>query len=360
MQNFTIRPLILPHKANKKGITTVRIAVTVGTQITYIATTHRIHLDQWDNENKAVVRHENAKLINVSVKRKMAGIEAELIKNSIQGIPISKSVIKGKAAVTRTFKDYASEVKYHQNKIKRVTEFGGENVMLSEITVEWLRKFETYWREKKHSQNTLNTSFKYIGRILTQAKAEKLISEDPFEHFRKPKFIQTDRVYLVDSELKKLVSLLDKPIDESLMVTLKYFLLACYTGIRHSDWGKFEYDKWVEDSYVKLRATKNKVHVVMPIGKTLNKILKAVANQPKPFSNQKCNEKLKAIAAIAGIKKNISTHTGRHSFGYLCAANGLPESTTAALLGVSAQTVKVYYHLAGENIKMQAEVLKHI
>lgn len=360
MQKFTIRPLILPHKANKKGITTIRIAVTVGTQITYMATTHRIHLDQWDNANKAVVRHENAKLINISIKRKMAEIEAELIKNSIQGIPISKSVIKGKVAVTKTFKDYATEVKYHHTKIARVTKFGGENVMLSEINVEWLRKFEAFWREQGHAQNTINTTFKYVGRILTQAKVEKLIHDDPFEYYKKPKFRQTDRIYLVDAELKKLIALLNKPIDESLLITLRYFLLACYTGIRHSDWGKFEYHKWVEGEFIKLRATKNNVHVVMPIGKTLDKILHAVTDQPKPFSNQKCNQKLKAIAAIAGIKKNISTHTGRHTFGYLCAANGLPESTTAALLGVSAQTVKVYYHLSGENIKMQAEVLKHI
>jgi integrase len=360
MQKFTIRPLILPHKANKKGITSIRIAVTVDRNVTYIATSHRIHTNQWDDANKAVFKHENAKLINVSVKRKMAEIEAELIKNSIQGIPISKTVIKGKAAATRLFKDYAAEVKYHHTKIARVTKFGGENLMLSEITVEWLRKFEAFWRDQGHAQNTINTTFKYVGRILNQAKVEKLITDDPFENYKKPKFKQTDRVYLVDAELKKLISYLDKPIDESLMVTLKYFLLACYTGIRHSDWAKFEYDKWVEDNFLKLRATKNNVHVVMPIGKTLNKILKAVDGQPKPFSNQKCNEKLKAIAAIAGIKKNISTHTGRHSFGYLCAANGLPESTTAALLGVSAQTVKVYYHLAGENIKMQAEILKHI
>lgn len=359
MQKFTIRPVVLAHKANSKGITTVRIAVTVGKQITYIATTHRIHTSQWDDENKAVYKHENAKLINVSVKRQMAEIEAELIKNSIHGIPISKKVIKGKVVVTKLFKDYAAEVKYHQTKINRVTKFGGENLMLSEITVEWLRKFEAFW-VGKHAPNTINTTFKYVGRILKQAKVEKLISDDPFDHFKKPKFKQTDRIYLVESEIKKLVGLMDKDIEHSLLVTLKYFLLACYTGIRHSDWGKFEYDKWVEGDFIKLRATKNNVHVVMPIGKTLNKILRAVDGQPKPYTNQKCNQKLKAIAAIAGIKKNISTHTGRHTFGYMCAANGLPESTTAALLGVSAQTVKVYYHLSGESIKHQAEVLKNL
>ena len=63
---------------------------------------------------------------------------------------------------------------------------------------------------------------------------------------------------------------------------------------------------------------------------------------------------------MAGIDKEISTHTARHSFGCLCASLGLPESTTAKLMGINAQTVKVYYHLTGSDLSEQAKALKEI
>ena len=67
---------------------------------------------------------------------------------------------------------------------------------------------------------------------------------------------------------------------------------------------------------------------------------------------------LKAIADGAGIAKQLTTHAARHSFGYLCASNKIPKSVTAELMGVNTHTVEVYYHLAGENIIQQAQVLK--
>jgi len=359
MQKFTIRPVVLSHKANSKGITSIKIAVTVDRKVTYINTSHRIHLDQWDGQNKAVYKHENAKLINVSIRRKIAEIERDLINNSIQGVQLSKRIIKGQVTVARSFKQYAKEVKWDQTKLNRIIDYGGEQLLISDVTVEWLRKFETWCRKKPLAQNTIHTTIKYVSRIITQARKEKIIHDDPFDQYIKPKYQQTDRLYLVDHELKLMVDLLDKPMSKSMHDTLCYFLLACYTGLRHSDWGRFSMSN-VEDGHIKLRALKNKTHVVLPIGKTLSKILIHIENTLKPLSNQKCNVMLKSLASMAGIDKEISTHSGRHSFGYMCAANGLPESTTAALLGVNANTVKVYYHLTGDKIKHQASALMHV
>lgn len=148
MQKFTIRPVVLKHKANKKGITSVKIAVTVNRQVTYMSTAHSIHLDQWDDDAKQVINHPNAKLINVSLKREVSDIESRLIKNSLQDIALSKKVIKGDLAVSRKFKEYAHEVRYDAVRLKRILTFGGEQMMLTEVTVEWLRKFQA-WCYKK-------------------------------------------------------------------------------------------------------------------------------------------------------------------------------------------------------------------
>lgn len=337
-------------------MTTIRIAVTVNRKVTYMSTGHTIHLDQWDD--RQVINHPNAKLINVSLKREVADIESRLIKNSLQQIQLSKNVIKGNVTVSRKFKDYAAEVRYDGVRLKRILTFGGEQMMLTEVNVEWLRKFQAWCYKKGLAQNTINTTFKYLARIIKQAKKEKYINENPFDDFDKPKYVQSDRIYLVQDELGRMVDLLDQPMNASLFNTLCHFLLGCLTGLRHSDWGR--YDGMIEDGLVKHTAKKNQRHVVVPVGKTLTRVLKLLNNQPAPFSNQKCNMYLKSLASMAGIQKEITTHSARHTFGCLCASLGMPESTTAKLMGINAQTVKVYYHLTGEDIKQQAEALKNI
>lgn len=356
MQKFTIRPVVLKHKVNKQGITSIKIAVTVNRQVTYMSTAHSIHIDQWDGQQ--VINHPNAKLINVSIKRDLSDIESRLIKNSLQDISLSKKVIKGNVTVSRKFKEYAYEVRYDGVRLKRILAFGGEQMMLTEVNVEWLRKFQAWCFKKGLAQNTINTTFKYLARIIKQAKKEKYIHENPFDDFDKPKYVQSDRIYLVQDELNRMVDLLNKPMNASLYNTLCYFLMGCLTGLRHSDWGR--YHGIAEDGLVKHTAKKNQRHVVVPVGKTLTRVLKLLEDQHAPFSNQKCNMYLKSLASMASIEKEITTHSARHTFGCLCASLGMPESTTAKLMGINAQTVKVYYHLTGQDIKQQAEALKNI
>ena len=353
MQRFTIRPVLWDYQKNKDQRYTIKVAVTVDREVTYLLTTHRVHVSQWDKDARQVINHPNAKLINVALKREISDIESRLLKNSLQQVHLSKHVIKGDMISARRFKDYAAEVKEDVTRMNRVLSFGGDHLMLSDISVEWLRKFEAWCYAKGLAQNTINTTFKYLGRIIKQAKKEKYLTENPFDDYIKPKYVQTERIYLVQDELQRMVALLDKPMNASLYSTLCYFLLGCYTGLRHSDWSA----GIREDGLVKHTAKKNQRHVVIPIGHTLQRVLHLLETQPKPFSNQKCNVYLKSLAFMAGIKKEITTHSARHTFGCLCASLGMPESTTAKLMGINAQTVKVYYHLSGFDVFKQASAL---
>ena len=95
MEKFTIRPVILKHKANKKGMTTVKIAVTVNRKVTYMSTSHKIHKDKWDEEDKIVKNHPSAKRLNIAIQRDVADLHSRLLLNTIQYISLSKKVIKG-------------------------------------------------------------------------------------------------------------------------------------------------------------------------------------------------------------------------------------------------------------------------
>lgn len=358
MQKYTVRPVVLTHKANNQGIVSIRIAVTVNRKVTYMVTEHRIHTTQWDERKREVINHENSQLINIALRRRVADIEREMIGMNLEGVQLNKQTIKNGANTEQVrFAKFAREVRADEKELKRLANFAGEAFLLSEVTPSFLRKYEAHERRRGMAHNTINTAFKYLRRITRQAFKENLIKENPFDSYDIPRYRQTDRVYLTKDELLRLYDHVEQ-LTGSLRVTGYFFLLGCYSGLRHSDWQRFNYSTMVHDGFIRIRAKKNKKHVVLPIGHTLNKVLDVVKYLPMPASNQKCNVMLKAIADGAGLKKQLTTHAARHSFGYLCASNKIPKSVTAELMGVNTHTVEVYYHLAGENIIQQAQVLK--
>lgn len=363
MDKFTIRPILWAYQKNAAEIYPIKIAVTVKRKVTYVLTGHRVHVKQWDEDANKVINHENAALINVAIRRKMADIERDLISRNLEGAPITKKAIKGQIENDKRFAKFAREVRADEKEIARITNYAGEGLMLSDINVTFLRKYEQHERARGMANNTVNTTFKYLRRIINQAAAEKLIAENPFDSFDIPKYRQSERIYLTSDELKRIMDATGE-MDRSLYITTYYFLLGAYSGLRHSDWVRFNYKTMVEGNFLKLRPRKTRDTsgrwVVLPIGKTLNKILNVVKDLPPPVSNQKCNVMMKAIGSIAKIKKPLTTHVARHSFGYLCASNKIPKSVAAELMGVHTSTVEVYYHLSGQNIIDQAAVLKRI
>lgn len=357
MLNYTIRPVLWLHKKNQKKLCPLMIAVTINRKVTYFKTPYKLLEAQWDKEDNKIIGHLNQAVYNAGLKKDMSDLETKIIAGQMNDQAISKAFLKGTVRRTKSFSIYAKEVRESVKEINRVKEFAGRDVALSDIDVSFLRRFEKHERSRGMANNTVNTTFKYIRRIMKQAKKERLIEEDPFTEYKVPKYVQTDRVYLVKHELDKLQKLFAEDLKSNMYNTLCFFLLGCYSGLRHSDWQRFDISM-VEDDCLKLRAKKNKASVVLPIGPSLASIIDRVKIQPSPMTNQKCNEMLKKIAEKAKIKKEITCHSSRHTFGYLCATNKIPKSVTAELMGVSVGTVEVYYHLTGANILEQAAVMR--
>lgn len=355
MHSYTIRTVLWVHKKTITGLCPLKIAVTVARKVTYIGTPYKLKETSWDG--KEIINYKNAALLNTDLRNRIAELEKKITLGNMEGLPITGHFLKG-TSESKSFVKFAREIKKNEKEITRVVAFAGEGVLLSDFTAVFLRKYETHERARGMAQNTINLTFKYLRRIIRQAKAEKLIKENPFDDFRVPKYVQSERVYLVESEKKKLIGKLDK-LTGTLYETLCWFLFGCYTGLRHSDWLRFK-PEMSDGKFLKLRAKKNGKWVVLPIGPTLSRILDLIGSLPPPISGQKFNVQLKAIAEIAKVNKPITSHVARHSFATMCATNKIPQSVTAELLGVDIKTVRVYYHLTGEAIAEQAAILTTI
>jgi site-specific recombinase XerD len=379
MLKYTVRLLLWKHRATSTGAHPITIAITFHRKITYISTPYKVLEKYWDDNLKEVkAGFPDYKNVNIDLRKTVSEIERMITAKSIDGKQVSGQIIKDElkgGTSGRNFFEYAEELRRYkdgsnvkgsrinyQKEINRLKEFAGSYLAISSIDATTLRKYEQYERGRKMSQNTINTTFKWLRTILTHAYKEGVIKSNPFDNFSIPKYVQSERTFLEKDERDAWVKYWrERKVDGSLYNTLTYFLLGVFSGLRFSDWGKAS--SMVAGDLLRLRPLKTRKSgkwVVLPIGPTLREILDVVARIPIPISDRKTRDNLKILAGRLETPKHITTHVARHSFATMCAENRIPKSVTAELMGVTVDTVEIYYHLTGQSIAEQAAVLRTI
>ncbi len=78
------------------------------------------------------------------------------------------------------------------------------------------------------------------------------------------------------------------------------------------------------------------------------------------FSNQKCNEYLKEIAALCGIKKEVTFHVARHTFATtVTLENGVPIDSVSKMLGhTNVRTTQIYARITDTKVSNDMDALK--
>src|SRR5690606_37769277 len=79
-------------------------------------------------------------------------------------------------------------------------------------------------------------------------------------------------------------------------------------------------------------------------------------------SNQKLNSYLTEIAEICDISKNITMHSGRHTFATtVTLTNGVPIETVSKMLGhTSIKTTQIYSKVIDSKISKEMDELSRI
>lgn len=228
--------------------------------------------------------------------------------------------------------------------------------------------------EKKVQHNTAMTYVKKLKKVVSFAISNEWIEKDPFRNFR-CNTNETSREYLTKDELARVMDAkLSNPVLERLR---DVFVFQCYTGYAYGEM---------------LRLTKDHFHRGMDgtlwcsiqRDKTKNKTAKKsnVPLLPIPFqifekykddpecnlkgkalpveSNTNMNKNLKQIARICGIKKNLTTHIGRHTFATTVAlANGVPIESISSMLGhKQISTTQIYAKVLDTKVSEDMQKLK--
>jgi len=325
--------------------------------------------DFWNDEIKMVVGGPLIQSRNKVIAKALLDAEERINKAILEGEGPTIKAFKGKTL--ESFEEYIKQVdktSHRDGLIKQMKKFNNDKVPnIEQITIKWLRQFEDFLEGKQGlAYNSMVGYIAVVRKVLNQAVKEGYITKSPIGKglYEAPTPKRTEARYLVDEERLALVNaLLNNKVEGIRRKVLAYLLLGCHTGLRYSDWDAFRYDLHVRAGVIVLRAKKNKADITMPIepDSTLDKILKIIKELgPLDISYHQVLNYLDDIEKEFKLAIQLTTHVGRHSFGYLCASIGVAKNATAYYMGITIRTVDVYYHLTGKHIEEQSKQLRTV
>ncbi len=228
-----------------------------------------------------------------------------------------------------------------------------KNILLEKIDQNFCIGFENFLKKKYANNNTLSKKIEYFLFLYKKAVELNFCTNKTSLYKKTVKKQDVLKTVLEIAEVKQIEDKLNEMNDGDANIS-KWFLLACFTGLRFSDVERFS-DKWVNNNELILQTKKTSSIVSIPLNAPIIRAIERVKNIPPIISNQKANERLKFIARVCGIDKTISFHTARHTFACICAEIGVPIEVTQKWLGHSDTKITlVYYKLKGKQYTEQS------
>jgi site-specific recombinase XerD len=230
------------------------------------------------------------------------------------------------------------------------TERGLEDILLNEVTYQFISEFDQFIRVKQGLHNNgVVKNMQQLKRVITVALSNEWISKNPFAKYN-CKIIEPKRVFLTWEELKCLEELALP--NERLNKVRDVFVFSCYTGLAYSDVSKLNKVHITQmdgKDWIILDRTKTKNQSTIPIFPKAREILDKYSSLKQSkllpvISSQNLNKYIKEIAKLANINKQLSFHAARHTFASSVTLNkGVDITTVSAMLGHKMlKTTQIY------------------
>ena len=252
-------------------------------------------------------------------------------------------------------------VRVYKNCIDKLRNYTkGKDIDLADIDYHFIEKFDMYLLGLGLMTNTRANYLKKFSKVLSDARKQGFILRNPFDMY-KIKLEKTNRVFLSEDEVKKLVKLYeDNTLPRNINATLEAFIFSCYTGLRHSDVQRIKQNNIRDntiDLMLKKKTTNGYKRLIVPLSNQAKNMIHFNTDQdsllfPSLISATKCSIHLTAIGAIAGINKDITFHVARHTFATICLGLGMDLKKVSELLGHdSIRTTEIYTHLVEQHLR---------
>lgn len=257
----------------------------------------------------------------------------------------------------------------------------GETMKLADVDKDFCLRFIHFLlNEYKNPKNgrklaTLSANAYYTRFVcaMNAAVRNKQISRNPCNDLsagEKIKTTEPQRSYLTAEELQRFI---ETPARiGTIAETKRAFLFSCFCGLRISDIERLKWGDIVEEKgrvRIEIRMKKTQDLLYIPLSQRAQEYLPV---RPLTASdNDLVFEELRKrvsvmkhineLAASAGITKNVSFHTARHTFATLLLTKGADLYTTSKLLGhADISTTQIYAKIVDEKKQEAVSLLDNI
>jgi integrase len=236
---------------------------------------------------------------------------------------------------------------------------------ISDISYDLITDYVRYMRSIGNNEGTVAKDLKVIKSFMNRAVKRDLLDNNLFQKLwgklpiHEP---EGNREGLTFDEFRQLERLHEnKKLTIQQSNTLHLYLFECYTGLRYSDLRGLRWENIVNEE-IRLQQQKTKRPVNIPLIEQAKKLLPEREEKLdadfvfRVYSIQVYNRYIKEIAGLAGIKRNISSHIGRHTCGSLLEQSGVPIEVTSKILGhTNIKTTMRYAKVSAQQKKDEME-----
>ncbi|MBV9963129.1 MAG: site-specific integrase [Parafilimonas sp.] len=272
---------------------------------------------------------------------------------------------------TNTRKSYTSTY----NRLKEYASFCNKEFSFEDINLEWRAGFIKFLQTLGAAKNTEGKHIKNIKVFLNEATERGINKSLAFKSksFSKPTE-EVFKIFLTQDEITKIANL-DLSDDHKKDITRDYFIIACLTSLRYSDFIRIR-PEHIKGEYLQMITAKTNQEIVIPISPIVRSIFeKYNFRMPKAEVNQIFNKYLKEIGkqaelnenvhvtkTVAGVKRTfikpkwqyLSSHVGKRSLISNCILEGINTNSIMMISGHKSLKVFQSYNKLSQQQNAQA------
>ncbi|MEP0366869.1 MAG: site-specific integrase [Cyclobacteriaceae bacterium] len=373
---------------NKSGLYSIHVRVTIDRETNYInPKLVKIESRYWaGRQNKWVKEsHPNSYEINSLLQRKLGELDTFIVRNKIMGRPISFTAINDfyfKQGDGTIFNEYVSDyirnlkgmalntLKVYGTFQKHLNRFNPK-IKFSDLSENLLNEFKEYLQSEAGLKG--GATKKYFDKLKVICKdAVKQgyleVNRNPFYYSDvKIKVEKPRRTYLEIEEIRSIANL--ELGETPLSKHRDHFLFMVFTGLYYKDLKnltKMDLNRNKLGTYIIGNRIKNENAFIIPVYKfpiaegIITKYASEVSHLvfPDTISDQKFNEHLKTLAAMAGVGKTVTNKVARHSYAQLWMSKGAERQFVSKLLGHTEEdTTQEYYNISIHDVERKLSAI---
>ena len=299
-------------------------------------------------------------------------VTAERVKNALNGIGTKATNLLqlfqehndefekrvGINRVYSTYYLYLSVYRHLSNFI--LSHYQTNDMPLISLNHKFINDYDFYLRvERKMTAHTVLNHIIILKKMIRRAINQGTLKRNPFINFVAETPIRLYR-HLTEDEFQKILT---TPIESyRYSRTRDWFVFSSFTGLSYADMCSLSVNNLKEEpnGSIWIRIPRQKTGTICSI-KLLNIPLRIIKKYEKERKSDKVfnminraslSVNMKGLAKICGIKRDLTYHMSRHTYGTLMGVSqGVPIETVCKLMGHrSIQTTQIYAKITDQKV----------